>query len=125
MSGGPPVEAGWIVYVTLGVPITAFFGKLGAAAGEDVYAAMRDWVSRVRAARREAASPGEIHIHAGDGSLIIPADDEAVAALQWVDIGPSDSGYVRWDRERHAWQIWDDGRDDWRDLPRRDRAASG
>jgi hypothetical protein len=60
LTGGPPTELVWGVYLALAVPITSFFAALGTQAGKDAYAAAKDWIGEMIAARRSEAGPGHI-----------------------------------------------------------------
>jgi hypothetical protein len=110
LTGGPPTDLSWAVFIALGVPLTAFFTALGSAAGTDAYAALKEWVERVRDARRLTSGRGEIRIHDAHTSMVIPADipDEAIDALRDVDWAGLRGGHLVWVEEQ---QVWRDTRD--------------
>jgi hypothetical protein len=115
LSGGPPTDLAWVVYVALGTSLTAFFAALGSAAGADAYPALKAWIARLREARERTPGRGEIQINSKDSQIRIPANDEAIAALQAIDL-TAFHGYLRWDEQRRTWQSWDDDCNVWRDL---------
>lgn len=127
LSGGPPIEASWVVSVALVVPITAFFAKLGSAAAEDAYAALSGWVRSIREARKGTGGRGEITIYweKAKASIVIPSDEEAIVALRDVNLSKLPAVHVRWHVERQVWQAWDDKEDDWRELVGSRRSPPG
>jgi hypothetical protein len=94
-------------------PIPEFFKAFGAAAGQDSYAAVKQWVKDLLAAR--ASSPAErgyLEIDDPEGTHLIVStetSDEALEALAGID----------WEEHRGDFLIWDDESGTWRDAPRR------
>ncbi len=120
LSGGPPVPLDWVLTLTLAVPISAFFTAFGAEAGKDAYAAFKKWLSEVRAARRPTGERGRLTLQYEETSLVLPADlpDVAVDALREIDWNVETSTYLVWDEVR-GFLAFDDGQDEWREMPKR------
>jgi hypothetical protein len=106
LTGGPPTELSWALYVALGVPITAFFTTLGSAAGTDAYAALKAWITRVHNARRPTRGHGEIRLVSSETSMVIPAEipDHAIEALRRLDWSALKGGHLIWVQEEGTWR---------------------
>jgi len=95
----------WVIYVTIAVPIAAFFQSFASEAGKDAYAAVKQWVKDVRETRN------------GDGSMVLRdpehsnlvlnsgIPDEALEALRDLD----------WSEKRGDYLVWNDSRGEWLD----------
>lgn len=125
LSGGPPLPLDWVLTVTLAVPIGAFFSAFGAEAGKDAYAAFKEWLSDVRAARRATGDRGRITLQYEETSLLLPADlpDAAVDALREIDWNAETSTYLVWDEAR-GFLAFDYGENEWHEMPKRQDQSS-
>ena len=109
LSGGPPVDYVWIVYVWLAVPIASFFEAFGAEAGRDAYTAAKAWIRDIFDTRRTIGEPGEIALAAPDGShlrLSTALPSEALDALREIDWSNARGGLIYWEPDRKEWLVW-------------------
>ena len=101
----------WIVYITLAVPIVAFFNAFGGEAGKDAYAAVKTWAKAMYEARKQSGL-GRGHI-----SVVDPAGTELVLASDWPDDALDALVEIDWDQVEGGYLIWYEG--EWRNqLPR-------
>jgi hypothetical protein len=108
LSGGPPTDLVWGIYVFLGVPVAAFFSTLGAEAGKDAYAATKYWIKQIVAARKSPDGTGQISLAGRDGShlrLSSELPDEALDALRDIDWSTLGDGFLTWDDDRGRWTV--------------------
>ena len=75
----------WVIYVTLGFPITAFFSSFGSEAGKDAYPKVKRWVTDIWAARN---GTGSMRLQDSDHTDLVLSSqlpDEALDALREID----------------------------------------
>jgi hypothetical protein len=108
LTGGPPTELVWGVYVALAVPISSFFAALGTQAGKDAYEAAKDWVLELLAARRSEQGPGHITlVHNNATAMRISSEipPEALDALREIDWSTTPGGFIEWVGDRGEWVV--------------------
>lgn len=95
-------EIPFVIYVS--VPVTAFLSAFAGAAGKDAYDSLKDFLRRIREARRNRS--GSVVIRNPDGTrdstvLVLSADlpDEAFEALSDLDLEANKGAYLVWDEE--------------------------
>jgi hypothetical protein len=103
----------WVIYVTLGAPVAAFFAAFATKAGEDAYSGLKTWAKGVWDARRGAGSgKGSIVLRDPDHtnvSLHSSIPDEALDALERMD----------WSLVRGEYLVWSDADAEWFDPLKR------
>jgi hypothetical protein len=91
----------WVIVVSLGTPIAAFFQSFGAEAGKDAYATVKAWLREIRGM---VDRPGTIEVRAPGGTTVVlrsDLPDEALDALH--DLPPGRLGCVVWDPSQETW----------------------
>lgn len=99
---------GWIVNVTLAIPVAAFFGAFGATAGkaaaEDAYAAFRAWLG---AQRDRPYDSGVVTVKGSDEREVefnLPVPEDALNALGELDWSRTPTGLMVWDKQARCWR---------------------
>jgi hypothetical protein len=98
----------WALFVL--VPVGAFFKKIGEAAGEDAWKALKGLVRRLYEARRESPAPKGVVVLQSRGEfeedIVLEDDlpDEAWEALIRIERRRTSSGYMRWDPSKGKWR---------------------
>jgi hypothetical protein len=99
----------WVLYVTLGAPIAAFFTAMASEAGKDSYSALNRWAKSIWEARRGAGTrSGSIVLRDSDHTNLVLSSrlpDEALDALERLN----------WDEVRGDYLVWNEAEGAWRD----------
>jgi hypothetical protein len=93
----------WIVYITLAVPIVAFFNAFAGEAGKDAYGAVKAWAKAMYEARKQSG------LGRGEISIVDPAGTELVLASDWPDDALDALAEIDWDQVEGGYLIWYEG----------------